>query len=62
MKDDGFSEPDAARIENIIKRALGQAVRVHFEFPDRIPQLKSGKFRNAYSELSESHPEKMDLH
>jgi phenylacetate-CoA ligase len=62
VKDDGFSEPDATRIENIIKRLLGQAVCVRFEFPDTIPQLESGKFRYAYSELSALHSELADLH
>jgi phenylacetate-CoA ligase len=62
VRDDGFSEKETLQIENVIKRLLGQAVRVQFEFPDSIPQLKSGKFRYAYSELPEFTPDKQDSH
>jgi hypothetical protein len=33
--------------------ALGDHVRVEFEYPDEIPVLDSGKYRYAISELTE---------
>ncbi len=39
------------QIEDRIKRMMGAATRVHFEFPDTIPMHPSGKFRYAYSEV-----------
>lgn len=56
VKAERFTDSDAARIEDVIKRTLGHSVRVQFEFLDQIPQQKSGKFRYAYSELSDSAP------
>ena len=47
---------DQARLDTIertVKRALGDHVRVEFEFPDEIPILDSGKYRYAISEISE---------
>ncbi len=49
-------ELDQARLDTIertVKMALGDHVRVKFEFPDEIPVLDSGKYRYAISEISE---------
>ncbi len=39
------------QIEGRIKRMMGAATEVRFEFPDALPMLPSGKFRYAYSEV-----------
>jgi phenylacetate-CoA ligase len=40
-----------ATIERTVKTALGDQVKVKFEFPDEIPVLDSGKYRYAISEM-----------
>jgi phenylacetate-CoA ligase len=49
-------ELDAARLDEIVRTvhiALGDQVKVEFEFPDEIPLLDSGKYRYAISEVAE---------
>jgi phenylacetate-CoA ligase len=54
VKDETFQDAQLAKIERIVKKMMGDATRVQFEFPDHIPMHKSGKYRYSYSELSES--------
>ena len=56
VKDKTFDEARLAKIERVVKKIMGEAIRVQFEFPDHIAPLESGKFRYAYSELARSHP------
>jgi phenylacetate-CoA ligase len=57
VKDETFGEPQKQKIVRVVKKIMGENTRVEFEFPDQLPQLKSGKFRYAYSELSGTQPE-----
>ena len=52
VRDKDFNDSDAEHIEDFLHRQLGQAVRIQFEFLDSIPQLESGKFRAAYTEVN----------
>jgi phenylacetate-CoA ligase len=56
VRDDTFQDAQLARIERIVKKMMGEATKVQFEFPDHIPMLESGKYYYSYSELSESQP------
>jgi len=52
VKDGELDEARLAEIERTVHTALGDHVRVDFEFPDEIPVLDSGKYRYAISELN----------
>jgi phenylacetate-CoA ligase len=52
VKDAELDQARLAEIERTVHRALGDHVKVEFEFPDEIPVLESGKYRYAISELS----------
>jgi len=54
VRDGDFEPVSLTRIERIVKKMMGDATRVQFEFPDVIEPLRSGKYRYAYSELCES--------
>jgi len=47
-----LDESRLQEIERTVHRALGDDVRIEFEFPEDIPVLASGKYRYAISELS----------
>jgi phenylacetate-CoA ligase len=53
VKDGELDEMRLAEIERTVHMALGDHVRVEFEYPDEIPVLDSGKYRYAISELTE---------
>jgi phenylacetate-CoA ligase len=62
VKDKAFDDAQLAKIERVVKKIMGEATRVQFEFPDHIAPLESGKFRYAYSELAPSPPAELLEH
>jgi phenylacetate-CoA ligase len=52
VKDGELDSTGLAQIERTVKIALGDQVRVTFEFPDEIKVFDSGKYRYAISEVS----------
>ena len=52
VKDGDLDQSKLDEIERTVHIALGDDVRVEFEFPDDIPVLDSGKYRYAISELN----------
>jgi phenylacetate-CoA ligase len=59
VKEGPLDETRLDEIEQTIHIALGDQVKVVFEFPDDIPVLDSGKYRYAISELNVPQPEKV---
>jgi phenylacetate-CoA ligase len=53
VKDGQLDQARLREIERTVHIALGDHVKVEFEFPDEIPVLDSGKYRYAISELTE---------
>jgi hypothetical protein len=52
VKDKTFQESQLVKIERIIRKMMGEATRLEFEFPEFITPLKSGKYRYSFSEIS----------
>jgi phenylacetate-CoA ligase len=52
VKDSALDESRLSEIERTVHIALGDDVKVDFEFPSEIPVLTSGKYRYAISELN----------
>ena len=53
VRDGELDEARLDEIEQTVHIALGDHVRVEFEFPDKISVLNSGKYRYAISELAD---------
>lgn len=52
--DNKFDLKDKERITRIIRKIMGEATKVRFEFHDKLTLSLSGKFRYCYSELAET--------
>jgi phenylacetate-CoA ligase len=54
VRDENFQDAQLAKIERTIKKMMGEKTKVEFEFTEKIPMTKSGKYRYSYSELNEN--------
>jgi phenylacetate-CoA ligase len=55
VKTDAFQTRQLAKIERVIKKAIGEETEVEFCFLDEIQVLESGKFRYTISHVDETH-------
>jgi phenylacetate-CoA ligase len=53
VKDGPMSQSQQAEVERAVRTALGDQVKVDFEFPDEIPVARSGKHRYQICEIDE---------
>lgn len=51
VKDGPMTQAQQAKVERAVKIALGDYVKLHFEFPDEIPVERSGKHRYQICEI-----------